>query len=1075
MPLQWQTTPIAFQKGLNTRTNQKLVVPGKWLQLNNLTFGKDDSPQLRPGIAPLVSANGNGLATHNNKLCIINGKTLSTAAIGSTQAPSNAAVGQVSNIALSAAPVTRGQFYVDSLDMATAGKAGLTAYVWRNTSATAVTAFAAIVDEATGAFVLPPTQLAITGRFPRVVFAGAAFFFFGCTGGGATIQCQVVQGISPTVVGPLTTLVALASATLPIDAIAFGTNSAMLMSVDVVGGVTATRVRQITQTAGVPAVAATTVIATNAAVPVANITALTCASFSAGLAGAFIMASGGTGVVGATVNGSFAIVTALTTIDNATVVVAGAFSHLTAVGTANGFSLFYDQMAAYNTLAVNPLVTSTCSSTLAGIATKTLVFSATFLDTNYYATPPTGPYGPQGPFIAGKAFVCGTARTQTMLPVMVAETSAGGTATAASPSLINAQNTGFVLDGITGLVQARMLYGVFGNVPPFSGTSDPPFVAPPCSTPGLGNDTFALAVPQAGNLAMVNGVDQTFTGVTRVQMVVEQGADSVVAYSSGPVAAQLGQTTYLAGGVLKQFDGQTAGDPGFQLFPEGVTGHNSAGADGGAGLTAGVHQVVAVYEFTDAQGNRFQSAASPPISLTADGSGADIFTLFVPDLQLPPQWPASSPALSTCNIVLYMTTAGQATFYRTQGRTFATGYTPNSPGQTHSVITIGTLNEVDTLLSANEPLYMQPAISGYTLPNQLPGPCTALCTHQQRLFFNQTDNPLGYGFSQPYQPGVGLQFNQALGGVVPASSGGIVAFSPMDDKVVIHCVNGPFIVYGTGPRVDGTFSNYSDPQPVPTETGCSDSRSILAMPNGIIFKSTLGWYLLGRDLSVTYIGEGVAAFDSNKVLGAMLMQDRQEAWFSTVDALGLQNEVLAFNYRLGEWSTMTAGYTMHSLLWWPVINQAVHVSRSQRVNTSVPGQLFDQIGAGAQTGIGWTAQTAYLNMGLLEGFQRARWLYVTMSAGTAPGSNMLLGVAYDDNGFNYTVSFGAGALGVANGVVDYRHKLRIQKCKSFSILLTDDGGDPGNNQFGITGLQAIAIEWGRKKGPNRLPASQTVG
>jgi hypothetical protein len=100
-----------------------------------------------------------------------------------------------------------------------------------------------------------------------------------------------------------------------------------------------------------------------------------------------------------------------------------------------------------------------------------------------------------------------------------------------------------------------------------------------------------------------------------------------------------------------------------------------------------------------------------------------------------------------------------------------------------------------------------------------------------------------------------------------------------------------------------------------------------------------------------------------------------------------------------------------------------------------------------------------------------------MSSPSAPTSQLQLYVAFDDDYSGpgtYASSIVAmtGITFPSNKALDLRHKLHRQKCKSvaFTIIETAVVGAPG-----ITGMQAIALQIGMKRGTNKLPATQGVG
>jgi hypothetical protein len=554
-----------------------------------------------------------------------------------------------------------------------------------------------------------------------------------------------------------------------------------------------------------------------------------------------------------------------------------------------------------------------------------------------------------------------------------------------------------------------------------------------------------------------------------------------------PIRTELGPTTFFAGGQLCSYDGSQVVEHGFPLSPEGIGVKVAAGA----GMDTGTHEIVAVYEWFDAQGQRHQSAPSLPGSVTADGAGNNRATVDVPTLLLSQK--------SGINIVLYMTIAGGLTFFRLP----LIGSSHPQANNTSAAFVSFTVSSSDASISSNEALYTQPNEGGTTLPSDAPPPTKAICVWQNRLLLLSADNDLEYRLSQELLPSFGLQFaglfgDETLGGLVPSESGGTVACIGMDEKAVIFCKKKIYALFGAPPDSSGNNSTLTEPQEIPSAVGCLDARSVLAMPEGVMFKAQGGFYLLGRDLSVKYIGDGVKAYDGYTVVSATLMRDRQECRFEAAFSPGVSGDgvVLVFSYLTGQWSTFFRGSSaLHpagaaDALWWPTLNQYVWLATSNGI--VLTGGLFgdvplfnadgsytnadpdDFVGVSPQ-GVHSTAITAWLKPSALEGFQRVRRLYIT---GSTPFSGqdalVTISVAFNDDATlpgAYSVSTNISSF-TNTAAIDLRHKLQLQKCKSVRFIFSCVPQSSAIAGFG--GIQAMALEIGFKRGVNKLPSGQTV-
>lgn len=1053
MSLDFQTVDIRFTEGLDTKTQPKMVLPSKWNKLENCTLSEDDTPTRRDGIAALVAtANGNGLATYNKELLVVNGSAVSSVVTAGADSVVTLP-GEYAFVDVEAEDVTfpgTDGGTQDSLDCATG--AGLTCYVWMEPTNLAVRC--TLVDEATGAHLQSNVLVnAAAPICPRVVFSVNAFYIFYIDAGGSpTLFCRVIQTSAPTVLGAQTAIIA--SASLPVmnfDAIDVdpgGSVGLTLLAYAWSDGTTSVRSVSVTQTAGVPSIlVGPSNIFTEAQLPIATLTGLAVVAFDLFEAGVFATSIGAASMAGlagrSTITGGVPSAAAVHL--DANVAATATPCHVTGTKIGSRIRIFWDRQSEISVPGMNPLhwmeVTTGCA--IAQPA-QVLVLSASFRVNAAEAS------GPKGPWIFGKAFTSGG---RTFLPTCIIETYAS---LGANTRTNNEQNVLLLLDGQTGVVVGKALPGSFGAVR----VGITPTVSTPCSTPEVSSGSFALACTRRTVLDLFNGVVNTNTGVCRLTLTPN--------VTVSPIDAQLGGSTFLAGGALTSYTPGVLVEHGFPLFPEGISAVTLAG---GGAMTAGTHQVVAIYEWYDNAGLRHQSA--PSLAVATTQAANDRITVLVPTLLVSQK--------TAVQIVLYITQAGGLSFNRV-------AITPNDT--TVAFVTI-IVSSADTLTIANELLYTQPNQAGTTLANIAPGPSRSLAVHQNRVFFDKTDQPGQFGYSQQYDVinGVGLQFSPDLGGVVDVSGGAIVGFASMDEKLIIFCTNKPFVVYGAGPDSAGGGSGYGTPQGIQSDVGCTDPRSILEMPQGIIFKSSKGWYLLGRDLQVRYIGEGVAAFDADPVSSAVLLADRHECRFAS--SSGTQ---LIYSYDTnngGQWSTTVYkaddGATISNVavadaVWWPTGGFYATVSLVHGLNQDTPGVFLDQPGtSSAALSIPTTGRTAWLRMSLINGFQRIRWMYLTGTSPTAPTSTLTVNVDFDDaydgkapGSYQFTVPF-ATVFPVLTFVVgtsiDFRHKLIRQKCKSVAFTFRDEPTTA--NPAGVN-FQALSLELGLKKGLKRLPAAQSV-
>lgn len=1074
--LDFKVVDVKFTEGQDTKTQPKLVLPGKWTSLINMTLSKDRTPRTRDGHGILLAssaANGNGLALYNDQLLTISGPTVKSFAptSGTLTTTNNGTAVNYGHIRVTKSEVYASTGFQDSIDCAYGN--GLIAYVWRDVAATGVVngIKCVILDSASGTEVLYLTTLrsSATAATPRVVFADNAFFFI-YREGGTDIYCNVVATSAPQTVGAAVSVVTSGGANIAtknIDACANPAGTSIIVPYVFTAGANSINAVEIIRTGTVPSVNAGPIqICPSATIASGTIQGLACCNFAdlthTGIF--YITTTAVSGTCGTVIDATTFTVSTATSVIDATVMPVNSAAHVVAASTyVSGIFdrvlVMTDQQSSFGTADFRPIRAMQVNSNLTLASGPTTIGNSSCFRINGAEAS-----GPQGPFLAGKPFMAGSSGTTAFMHVPMAvlenynQSSLG--ANTSNPNAQNSLTISFISVIAGGIIPVgHALYGSLGLFDSSLGGAAPS-VSTPCSTPSIGNagnpslPSFITAQLERRTLQTVQGINITPTGICSLTLSRNQ--------TVGPIWQQLSQSTFLSGGVMTSFDGQDVTEHGFLLYPEGIS--VVAAATGAGSVTVGTHQMVATYEWTDSAGQRHQSAPSPAVSFTF-ANATDQANVIIPTLLLSQK--------SNVTISLWMTEASGTTFYRIS--VAPTAPIVNTTAASNIAVSIGvTTIATDAYLRRGEILYSEPTKATDALPNIIPGPCAALTAHQNRIWTDVGDTPGAYRYSQAAVQNVGLMFNPSLGGSMPVAGGKIVAFVSMDEKLIIFGSKRPYVVYGTGPRPDGSYANYTDPQEIQSDVGCSDAKSVLPMPRGVIFKSQKGWYLLGRDLEVRYIGEGVSSYDSATVLSAVMLENEQEIRFELGGSgAGI---TLVYSYLQDQWSVFNRsdGYVASDALWWPADSSGpgnyVTISTFAGLSHDTPGTYYDS-GAFPFTISG---TSAWLHLSTLEAFQRIRRMFLTMTSQASPSGTLGFEFYFDDSSSAaYSLSVSTGGIYVANMPLDLRHKLQVQKCKSMRFLFSET---PTNyNSPRITGIQALALEVGMKRGVNKVRAAQNVG
>lgn len=549
--------------------------------------------------------------------------------------------------------------------------------------------------------------------------------------------------------------------------------------------------------------------------------------------------------------------------------------------------------------------------------------------------------------------------------------------------------------------------------------------------------------------------------------------------STADLFAELRGSTYFGGTSLWQYDGAEVVESGFWFYPEVdketivQTGNNldegtygnyalanePYAVEGAAGTLTLVYY--AVYEWTDAQGKLIQSAAVPLTVKKAIDPGTESLTFTFPEI----------PATNKSDV--------RGAVYRTHNDSTAIAYRVSDyPGldlSSGAVTFTDAIAEAD--LKEREILYL----SSGALDNVAPNAATSVLSHDDRIFYVDSKDPLKVRFSkrpdENSQPG----FNEGLYIQVPPDGGDCTGLAVLDNKLVIFKRDRIYLVSGDGPNSLGAGA-YSFPRLVSTDTGCKDANSIVRVPQGIMFQSDKGIYWLNRGEAVNYIGAPVEAYNAETVRAATLVPDKNLVIF-----LINGTRTLAFDYERGFWTT----FTEHAGLGSVAIDGSYYYLRADGFTVWQMDSSYTE-GDGGSITVEFT--TPWIKP---EGLQ-ARWhcrraaflgnylsthdisveVYFNYRSYGAYTQTWNPESALDQGTLGGNATLGGGdALGINDAtkpdrVYQFQHILRDQRVESVKFVVTEvpPGSSPGAS-FEVTSLALEAAGYGDIF---KLPGSKTI-
>lgn len=533
-------------------------------------------------------------------------------------------------------------------------------------------------------------------------------------------------------------------------------------------------------------------------------------------------------------------------------------------------------------------------------------------------------------------------------------------------------------------------------------------------------------------------------------------------FSTQPFSnVEIGANLLLGGGFLWAYDGQKPVEQNFHLFPEDLF---IATATTGGFLTAQQYFYQGIYEWTDAQGNIHRSAPSIPVTITTTGS-TSVNTVNIPTLRLTYK--------TGVRLTLYRWSTAQQNYYQI---TSISSPLLNDP-TVDSVTFTDTL--ADSSILGNNLVYT----TGGVIEDTGAPSTSVISLFKSRLFMVDAEDSNLLWYSKQVIEAVPVEMSDLLTLYVSpttgaqGSTGNVTALFPMDDKLIVFKPDAIYYITGTGPDNTGAQNDFSDPVFITSIVGCANPQSLVMTGIGLMFQSDKGIWLLGRDLSTSYIGAPVEAYNSYTVTSATAIPDTNQVRF-TLNA----DITLMYDYYYGQWGTFGLYQGISSTLY-----QGLHtfLTPSGTIYQENPGSYLD-----GSSPVLLNFSTSWISLAGLQGYQRTyffellatyqspHFLNVQIAYDYAPSSSQQLIISPT----NYSGAYGSDALygqstpyGGAAKLEQWKVQMQRQRCMAFQINITE----VANTFFGQQGsgftMSGLNLQVGIKRGSKPLGASQATG
>lgn len=440
-------------------------------------------------------------------------------------------------------------------------------------------------------------------------------------------------------------------------------------------------------------------------------------------------------------------------------------------------------------------------------------------------------------------------------------------------------------------------------------------------------------------------------------------------------AAQIGPNIVFSGGTPQVWDGAHLSEYGFLIPPENCGGLDSAPT---GSLTAGTYAAQMVWEYRLATGDMVRSVPAQvqsapgvfniPVALTGDR-----ITVLAPSLNLTRKWNENTLGFGQGVILrAYRTEANGTVYYEEGDFTQLTGFAANVPLPVNLSVPI---IQADATAITHPAIYTQ----GGILPNFPPPALSFIYTHRNRLFGIVAENRRQIQFTHEYVAGELPGWHPDLVIDVPDE---VVALATIDEKLVILCRNGIYLISGNGPDRKGLNSDYDQPFRLNSPHGCITAESVVSFPNGVIYQAAAGFCLMDRTTTVTRVGGPVedVLVTYPYAHASLVIQETEWIYWSVTDKKRLSDSTtgrtICFDWRHNVWSVdlvVVPGELVPSPTW---ATSFARTSAGVFSTVGATASLYLQ-GGSADPGPQWIYtyfKTAMINLGSNSKYQRARWL-----------------------------------------------------------------------------------------------------
>ncbi len=355
----------------------------------------------------------------------------------------------------------------------------------------------------------------------------------------------------------------------------------------------------------------------------------------------------------------------------------------------------------------------------------------------------------------------------------------------------------------------------------------------------------------------------------------------------------------LAAGVLETYDGTEALAYGWPYGPYVDVNNTTAGSSGSMANGTYTYNVTAERRSAVGVMHRSPVGIAQSVSVTGGPNGSVALSVVTPSIGRSTQLAGLFPVYrSEANgSVLYRETV-EPVFMSLADASFGATY-PVSITDTSADDSIGNPSATLEDLNARPQLYTE---SGELEDCSPPAPYT-VHLHGGRLGI-VTGSKREYWYSKDIRenPGIAPGFHPLMSELYDRD---LVVCATLDAYRIMFAADAIWYVTGNGPNVTGTDNTFAPPVSIQTDVGCTNPRSVVAWPGGLVFQNEHDLYNLSRGLTVDWIGrdarDTLAAYPL--ITSAVLVSEESEIRFTCNKSDDSAGVVLVYDYDRRTWTT----------------------------------------------------------------------------------------------------------------------------------------------------------------------------